>query len=218
MVSFELNELAATLAHEVKNPVSLIKANIDLIKADKDFELYNKQFSVIYKQLNKIDSIISDYTLLCKSFDNKERIYISDLIYDVIEEYDISLKNKRIVFEIDSDKDCEDLTVIGDYSKLSILFFNIIKNAVEAIDGEGLIKTKISKREGEVIIEILDNGCGINEEIKDKIDVPFITSKPNGSGLGLSICKSIINEHNGKMLLENIDGGGCRVEIALKSA
>lgn len=209
------NQIAAALAHEVKNPVALIKANIELIEDEFGENGFDNNIQIIKRQLNKITYIVSDFIQLVRpsTKSEEEEVFICDLINDIIEDYDISLKGKNIKFETQTEN--EDISIWGNYTKLSILFFNIFKNAVEAIGDTGIIISKIKELEDYILISIKDNGCGINPEIKDKIYQPFITTKKDGSGLGLAICKSIIDEYNGTFEVINRDCGGCVVNIKL---
>ena len=209
-------ELAAALAHEVKNPVSLIKANIDYIREEKNLEECDKNFKVIDRELGKIDSLIKDFTVLSRDTvkESMEKIFVEDLINDVVESYDISIQRKKIEFDIKSRR--EDIACIGDYNKISILFFNIIKNAVEAIDSEGCIEINIDENDEYITVEVMDNGEGIKEDMLGIIGKPFMSTKEDGSGLGIAICKSIVEEHNGRFSIGNREEGGCVVRIELE--
>lgn len=210
-------ELAAALAHEVKNPVSLIKANIDIIRTSNSVDC-DKNFEVINREIKKIDTLINDFTSLSRSStkENMERVFIEDLINDVIEDYDVSLKRRKIHFEILSR--VEDISLYGDYNKLCILFFNIIKNAVEAIEDSGNISVKIDELKEEVEVEVIDDGMGIDDNMLGVIGKPFVTSKEDGCGLGIAICKSIVEEHGGRLEIANAKNGGCSVKVRLKKS
>ena len=156
-----------------------------------------------------------EFIKLTKPISNSEKeiIFIYDLISEVIEEFNTPYEGKDIKFElICSD---EDIKIFGEYSKICIVFFNIYKNAVEAIKDKGIIKTSISKENSEITIKIIDNGIGIAAELEEEIGTPFFTTKVGGSGLGISICKKIIEEHNGTFNIFNNIKQGCTVEIML---
>lgn len=210
----DFNKVAAALAHEVKNPLALIKANVEILEEEVKSEQAEK-LSIIKKQLDKISCIISDFIQLVKPVNKAdcEKVFIYDLINDIIEDYDISLKGKEILFEIHSPN--EEVYFWGNYTKLSILFFNIFKNAVEAIKSKGRIITDISKKDNLLTIKIADNGSGLDSEIKDRLFEPFVTTKKYGSGLGLSICKNIAQEYKGDFKLQNCSEGGCEAIVTL---
>ncbi len=198
------NELAAALAHEIKNPIALIRANIDHLKLCTGTG-YERYFDIINKELNKLNSLISDYTEILQPEIRNETIYPEDLIYDVTEEF-VILDKKEIDFEFDIDGD---IKLKGDYKKLSILLFNIYKNSAEAINENGIIRTSLYLENNKVIIDIEDNGGGISEDIINDVGTPFFTTKSGGSGLGIMICKTIMDAHGGEMHIENTKDGCC---------
>ena len=207
------DEMAAALAHEFKNPIALIKANVDYIKSCEKDDSLEKNFSLINRELMKIDDMI---TLLAKKTgsayeEGEGEIIIADMIEDITNEYDISLKNKRISFLTITEE--EGVRIKGERSKLSILFYNIYKNAVESIENRGNILTVISRSGKRVTVELKDNGSGISEDEMKKIEKPFFTTKKNGSGLGLAICRSIMAEHGGSMYIKRNDMGGTTVML-----
>lgn len=201
------NELAAALAHEIKNPIAIIRANIDYIKLSVKPN-FNSCFSIIDKELNKLNSLITDYTTIFQPNTNNEIIFLEDLIYDVTEEFSI-LNTREISFSFNLESE---LKISGDYKKLSILLFNIYKNSIEAIKSKGRILTSLYAKGDKIIIEITDTGTGIPADIINNLGTPFLTTKESGSGLGIMICKSIVEAHKGKMNIENVENG-CRTTL-----
>ncbi len=201
------NELAAALAHEVKNPLSLIKMNVDHLKTCLNEE-FEDNFKVIEREICRINMIVTGLSF------NRQPVYIKRLIDNIISEYDISLKQKNVRFNVEG---AADIYAMGDSEKLNILFFNLIKNSVEAIKKDGEISITIKNVNGEITTEIEDNGGGIDPRIMQKIGQPYNTGKEGGTGLGLAICKSIVNEHRGKILFENTEKGA-KVSVVLNAA
>lgn len=211
-----IEQLTATLAHEVKNPVAMIKANIDYMQLNDSSGLYDKNYGVIKKELDKISCVVMDFIKLAKPSreSDKEIIFIYDVILEVVDEFSTPYGDKEVYFNVD----CfyEDVKIYGIYSKICIVFFNIYKNAVEAIKEKGHIKTNIRKEKEFVVIEVCDDGEGINESIKDEVGTPFLTTKPSGSGLGIPICKSVLEEHGGSFEIKsNESGRGCCVIVKI---
>lgn len=201
------NELAAALAHEIKNPISVIKANVDFLKLSYGSK-HGKCFNIIDKELSKLSTIISDYTTILRPDITDEIIFPEDLIYDVTDEFSL-INDKSIDFTFDIEPD---ISIKGDYRKLSILLFNIYKNSTEAISASGEIHTKLFNIDNSTVIEIADTGSGIPHYLEDKIGTPFLTTKENGSGLGLVICQTIVKNHNGTMNIENTETG-CKTTL-----
>lgn len=194
----------AALAHEVKNPLSLIKMNVDYIKSCLN-QQFEDNFKIIEREIHKINNIVTNLTI------KNEPVYIKNMLDDIIREYDISLQHKKIIFSVSAD---ENVYVMGNFNKLNILFFNLFKNSVEAIDGVGEISARVTSDNDIVIVEIIDTGRGINPEVLKKIGQPYITDKEGGSGLGLAICSSIVKEHNGSIAFKNMEKG-CKVSVFL---
>lgn len=193
------NELTAVLAHEVKNPVAIIKLNMDYIRKVVPISV-KKNVDVIDNALVRINKIIESYSIMSANTYNNELIYIEDMLYSIIEDYDISTSEIEFRYNISSE-----LSLYGNYDKLSVLFYNIYKNAVEAIKGKGIVKTCAYYENSNVVIKISDNGGGI-EDI-NSLGTPYYTTKEGGTGLGVVICKNIVAEHGGKIFFENNNTG-----------
>ena len=212
-----LEQLTEEFTHEVKNPVALIQANIDYIQTSDKSGVYEKNYGVMKKELQKIINVVKDFAKVVSSVNNAERevIFIYDLIVDMIDEFSTPFDGKKISFDFTCDD--EDLKIFGEYSKICMVFFNVIKNAIEAIKDEGKISIAVKRESEEIIIKISDDGLGIDKSFSEIVCNPFFTTKANGSGLGLPICKKIIESHKGKFYIYNNEIEGCTVEIRLLS-
>lgn len=212
-----IQEKALFLAHEVKNPISLIKANIELLELDSNMSIYEKNIDIIKKELNKITFIISDFLdTNKKDFSSFKTIKNFDLILLLKElNQNLSLinKTKKINFCLKCFCESNQVFIDADYLKLSILFSNIYKNAIEAIDFSGNINTYIKKEQGFLIVEIKDDGKGLDLSLKNNIGKLFFTTKKTGSGIGLSICKQIVDELGATFEIFNNKDKGCTVRI-----
>ncbi|MCL1936491.1 MAG: HAMP domain-containing histidine kinase [Defluviitaleaceae bacterium] len=209
-----IEQIAAALAHEVKNPLSLVRANIELLE-QKDPEKNNKKnYEMIHNELLKINELIMQFLNLTVS--NKEifdLVYIADIIINIVKKYDTSYANINFVIK---NMVYEEKAILGSENKLDILFNNIIKNSVEAINStkkEGIIEITIKNEKNHTIANIKDNGGGILEEIKDSLGMDSFTTKELGTGLGILICKQICKEHNGEFSIKNTEYG-CVVEVS----
>ncbi len=202
-------EIAAALAHEIKNPISVIKANIDYIKSYSDDEML-PAFNVIDKELSKLNELVSNYTTILRPSEEYEKIYLEDIIYDVTDEFAIT-SEVEFLFDIEAD-----ISIYGDYSKISIMLFNMYKNAIEA--EADTIKTNLYRANGNAVIEIEDNGKGMSKTEAENIGSPFFTTKEKGSGLGVLICRTIAENMGGRFEIRN-NSKGCvaRVDMPVAS-
>ncbi len=208
-------EMTIALAHEVKNPLALIKANIELLELEKDVNHYSSNFRVIKNEINKISAIISDFMLFCKPTKQieEDKIFIFDMIEDNLERYKIY---ENIKFYFNCYCSFEDMNILGVESKVSLLLTNIYKNSIEAIIDEGIIQTTVYKQDEHLVVDIVDNGIGIDDKILQKVYEPFFTNKENGSGLGIPICRNIMKDMGGSFDIFNNKQKGCTVRLKFK--
>ncbi len=197
--------------HELKNPLSTVKVNIELLK-EYEHENYSKSFDIIENEIDKMNNIIRRYL----SFTNqktleKDQIYFSEVIQNIIDE------NKKTYNEIYFDlNDDFDTFILAYEYHIYMIFSNIIKNAIEAVNGVGKIHIKITEKDGMAQIEIIDDGSGItNAQIK-KINEGFYTSKPNGNGIGTAIIRNTVKIYDGEFYLINREiYDGCNGTVAV---
>lgn len=136
-------DITMALAHEVKNPVSLIKANIELLEFESVLDDYKTNVSVIKSELNKISEIMSDFMLYCNQYfeEEKKSINIFYLIKDYIEKFNVY---NYITFSINCFENMDNMKITGDECKVSLVLSNVYKNCVEAINHKnGFIQTNV---------------------------------------------------------------------------
>lgn len=187
-----IGQLSSRLAHDIRNPLSIIQITLDNLKLIYgENEAQKKQFEKVQRSIFRITHQIDDVLDFVKKQPltlNKTKI--SDVISDALDSLfipnDIQLKLPKNDFEL-----------VCDSKKLSIAFNNIILNAIQAMNGKGLIAIGVEETDDKVIIEIEDSGKGISKKDLKKIFVPLFTTKQKGTGLGLASVKSIIEAHGG---------------------
>lgn len=193
-------ELATGVAHEISNPLSVVLNYVDLLKRRHRGDADTERLAKIEKELSRIGEIIG--SLL--SFSKVRKIpmtalHLGTLIEDVVLLVDHRIKEKSI--SLSMPKVGRDTYVYGDENSLKQVFVNLLINSVEAVMESGKIEIRIKpgEPEGCVEISVIDDGCGIPEEIVEKIFDPFFSTKAgkNNTGLGLSICQHIIESHEG---------------------
>ncbi len=197
--------------HELKNPLATIKINIDLMKETPNH--FDKNIKVIDNELTKLDNLLSRYlTFNSTNKLEKDVVYFSDVLKTIIKENAITYPN--IAFHINDDSD---ISLLAFEYHIYMVFSNIIKNSIEAINGFGEIEISISEKEGIAQIEITDTGSGITKETQGKLSQGF-TTKQKGSGLGTIIIRNILNIYNGEFTLigQNI-GAKAIVKIPIES-
>ena len=214
-------EMARQVAHEIKNPLTPMKLNIQFLQMawnennpdiDRKFRETTQSLLEQIEILSSIATAFSDYAKLPKN--NIEEFNLKDLILNTINLYD---NNNNIKIDFIEEND-SDYIINSDKNNLSIVFGNILKNAVQAIGKKenGKITFKIKDLSTKYHIELSDNGCGIREEEKKKIFMPNFTTKSSGMGVGLSIVYDILQTLNGEITFNSEFGVGTTFIVEIK--
>jgi len=196
-----LGEISAGIAHELRNPMAVIAGYTKLISKKVDSSL-RPTADAISKEIAVMDRIISDFL----SFAKPAELSMTDIdLKKLIENCAASVLAERddIILAVD----IAELPVIrGDEVLLRQAFINLMQNSIEAMPQGGSLTIKASK--GDFIdISISDTGHGISEDVKDKIFLPFFTTKEKGTGLGLAIVQKIVVSHGGNISVETSEKG-----------
>ncbi|WP_106495778.1 PAS domain S-box protein [Lentibacillus sp. Marseille-P4043] len=205
-------QLAAGIAHEIKNPLTAIKGFLQIIENDlPDKKTY---FNVISQEMNRIETILSELLILAKpqtvKFEQKKIAVILNHVMTLSKALP-NLNNIIITENIESDLP----KIFCDENQLKQVFINFVKNAVEAMPDGGEIHIEAKRGNHKtIIIRIIDQGHGIPEHLLGRVGEPFLTTKDKGTGLGLMISRQIIDSHNGKLQF-NSSKEGTTVEVTL---
>ncbi|MCM3708231.1 MULTISPECIES: ATP-binding protein [Cytobacillus] len=207
-----LGQMAAGIAHEIRNPLTSIKGFVQLFKSSSKKDEY---FDIVLSELDRINGIVGEFLVLAKPAANIfEKEDLTKLINEVI-----LLSNTQSILnnvEINVENNLHAPMVHCEKNQLKQVFLNIIKNAMEAMPGGGQLTIKVLKKNcNTVCIQFIDQGIGIPEDRISSLGEPFYTTKEKGTGLGLMICYKIIENHNGTLTIESKVGEGTKMEIEL---
>jgi len=194
-----IGELSARIAHDIRNPLSVIKISLETMKIKKnDSESIERSTSLALRAIDRIDHQINDVMGFLKDSPlDLKKISIKNLIDSIVSE---SVLDKSVNIILPKN----DVTISGDDVKLNSLFSNLLTNAIQAVDTNGNIEIKISSGQNEYAkIEIINDGPMISEEHLDKLFDPLFTTKQTGTGLGLASCKKIVEQHAGRITVKN---------------
>jgi signal transduction histidine kinase len=210
--------MSATIIHETRNFLTTIKGNSQLIGLYAGDDKIKKYAKKINSDTDEINRIISDFLNLSKPRETQlEEIAFNDLITSMKSTIETSSLMYRV--QLDLDLNYDERYILCDETQIRQVVLNICKNAVEAMENIEKpvlhIITGLNEANGEVYIEICDNGKGIPCDILKKIGTPFFTTKKNGTGLGLNACYQIIKEHNGKIEVDSKVGQGTKFTITI---
>ncbi len=208
-----VGELAAGIAHEIRNPMTALKGFIQLLEGSLNGE-FSTYFQVISSELQRIETIITDFLILAKpqavSYQVKQ---VNTIIADTLELLSAQASMHNIQFHANFSSipaiHCES-------NQLKQVFINLIKNAIEAMPAGGFIDISTELFfDSHVLIAIQDYGSGIPETVLDKLGEPFYTTKEKGTGLGLMVTYKIIEEHAGWIEVASEEGKGTLFQIYL---
>lgn len=212
-------DLALQVAHEIKNPLTPMKLNIQFLqnaiknnRADMP-ELAKRITKSIIEEIENLNIIASEFAYFAKMPEPQpELISIKDALASLVE-----LFQSKDDFEIQFNPLEGDLMVFVDKSNFRRVFTNLIKNAGQAIPDErkGLIIINYKLEANNVIIQIKDNGSGISEELQDKMFTHYFTTKSSGTGIGLSMCKKMVENAHGTIWFETIIDVGTSFFVSL---
>ena len=223
-----LGEMAAAIAHEVKNPLAGIEVMAGILRRQlpdsKDAQTILGDIIKEAKMANAIVLEVLDFVRPIRL--QVERVVLADVIRDAITmaESHVHRGDVRVTVTLPAEMSA----IQGDPYQLRQLFTNLLTNAFEAMGGRGHITiaaTRMAEEEpvagGEghsgpmLMVEVSDDGPGVPQDLMDKIFSPFFTTKPQGSGLGLAIVRKIVDAHDGRIDVSARPGGGTRFRVTL---
>ena len=215
-----VGEMAAGLAHEIKNPLAGIKVSIQVLSDELDLSEENEEvFGRIIEEIKRIETLLKN--LLHYARPPKPNFSVLDInrvIEHTVKTAKLSLKSptlksKDIQFSENLNDNLPE--IIADSSQLQQIFMNLLLNAFEAIPDSGKIMIDTSRKNGFIKIVLANTGRSLEEKSRQDIFKPFFTTKKKGTGLGLAICKRLIEQHNGAISVDNILEGGVAFTITL---
>jgi two-component system, sporulation sensor kinase A len=207
-----VGELAAGVAHEIRNPLTTIKGFVQLYKKEDNSMVFT---DLILSELERIETITSELLSLGKpQAVQLNRTNLVDLIENTVELLSPQAHMNNIQFNLSYQE--LGFYITCEKNQLKQVLLNILKNALEAMHDGGNIHINIQKgTDDECIVSIQDQGCGIPEELLPRLGEPFYTLKEKGTGLGIMICHKIIKQHNGSLTYQSRVNEGTLVEIKL---
>lgn len=209
-------EIAASLAHEIRNPLATAKAAIQLIRMVDAPVKQEELLSKLDRELDRMSHILTNFLNITKP-KQKEKLEPVNL-NEILQELLFLLNSEAILHEIDLVTDISDekpLLVLGSPNSIKQVCLNIARNAIEAMDGGGKLAVSLFSSKGRAHITFQDTGPGIPAENIATLTKPFFTTKPGGTGLGLSISLAILKMMGGDLKIESSPGEGTTVDLVL---
>ncbi|MBT2725347.1 PAS domain S-box protein [Bacillus sp. ISL-75] len=209
-----VGQLAAGVAHEIRNPLTSMKGYAEFLQLDEKDPERMEFLSIILDEIERVNTIVEDFMVLAKpkavELEEKNVVPVIKNVVSLLE-FEARKKNVRLTFDCNH----EIIQIECDENRLKQVFLNFIKNGIEAMPNGGELHVKTIIHDNNVQISIQDTGVGISEEKLKKLGEPFYTTKKNGNGLGLMVSFKIIESHNGKVFVESELNKGTTFNILL---
>jgi PAS domain S-box-containing protein len=206
-----MGEMAAQLAHEMRNPIVAIGATLETLVRDSSLDdAHRTILASVAKEIVRMDMTLKDYLAFRHDLSFTE-VAVAQVVEDarLLLEGAYKLAQKRITSRVEPD-----LVIRADYEAMKHVLFNLLLNALQASPIDGEVTCGAAAGEHDVSIVVEDRGPGLAASAAECLQ-PFFTTKKNGTGLGLTVCAKIARAHGGLIDLRNREGGGCRAAVVL---
>lgn len=211
-----IGQLAAGVAHEIGNPLTSISALVQIMQRRSKDEFISEQLSIVKENIDRISRIVRELVDFSRPPSYEVQLHdITDVIRTAVGIVKYDKRVKKVKFETDLKSGLPVVEIAPD--QILQVFVNILINALDAMEGNGILKVKSSYDDDFVYVDIEDNGCGMDAKVVDQIFDPFFTTKEvgKGTGLGLSVSYGIIHKFNGKIKVSSVPNIGSIFTIIL---
>ena len=210
-----VGELAASIAHEVRNPLAGMKGAMEMLRKPLAADDSKREvMDEVVAQIVRLENLVRDLLTFARPHPmNRQPVHLPSLLERVLRLVQESPKSAEVRVTREFDPEAE--KVEGDPPQLEQVFLNLIHNALQAMGGEGTLTLSTRAHEGVVAVSVKDSGKGIPPGDLSSIFQPFFTTKHRGSGLGLSIVQKIVEAHGGGIEVDSELGGGTNATVTL---
>jgi two-component system sensor histidine kinase HydH len=213
-----LGNLAATVAHEIRNPLNAISMGLQRLKVEfeptDDQEQYSRVTELMLGEVHRLNSIVEQFLSLARPLKIKpEALRVQAVLNELATLVEGEAQQSKVQIRVVAPLTLPPLKADREYLRQTLL--NLILNGLQAMPEGGTLTLKANTSNGNFLISVTDTGIGIAPENRTRIFEPYFTTKAKGSGLGLAIARRIIEAHGGKITVTNEAGGGCRFLISL---
>lgn len=211
-----VGQIAAGLAHEIKNPLASIKGAVEILRDSSTSAAEKDEFgAIVVKEIKRINKSVSGFLEFARpSGTMAKQVNLSDVVAGTVKQ--IRTQAREAGVSVDEEID-SGLFVSADEEKIHQVLLNLLLNALDVTGRGGSVKVTLLRPPGRnaAVVMVDDSGPGVPEEDRERVFEPFFSSKSSGTGLGLAIAKSIVERHGGVISLDNRKGGGARAIIEL---
>ena len=217
-----IGEMAAGLAHEMRNPLASITGSIELLSQGTQLEDTDRQLmQIIMRSKVRLENFVRDFLMLARPLPaSRQLVEVAEVAAEVLENIRMSGEWKQ---GVSLTKNIAALSQIqANREQIVQIIFNLLTNALQAVSDTGNINLEIDREVSEngnnyIMIKVSDDGCGIEEKDMNSILEPFFTNKEKGTGLGLAIVSRIVDGYGGRMKIKSRVGRGTQATVWLPS-
>lgn len=207
-----LGSMAAGIAHEIRNPLTTVSATVHGLRRGEDDPARREMFEVISSEIARVDTSIGEFLNYARpSEPTKETIAVKDVLQAIKTMIATTAHEKNVKVLLSGESN---LKILIDQAHCRQILLNLALNALEAMPSGGHLVMRAYRDAGHAVLSVSDNGIGMDGELQTKIMRPFFTTRTNGSGLGLSVTKQLVEVNGGTLSIESEVGAGTTVRIA----
>lgn len=189
-----IGEMAASIGHEIRNPMTTVRGLLQMLSSNPLYYRDQDLFDLMIEEMDRANSIISEFLSLAK---NKHVELLPSNLSSIVKSVIPLIKANAMTQDICVDFQPEPVPdLLLDTKEIRQLIFNLTQNGLEAMQPGSTLTLRTYEDDGQVVLLVKDEGPGIDISILDKLGIPFVTTKENGTGLGLSVCYRIAARHN----------------------
>ena len=214
----EVSELAGELAHEIKNPLSVIRMNMDLLAEDLEEATSQRErrglnkVGIVQAQCKRLQNLLDDFLKYVRVTDLD--LKAGNLNEQIQRELDfVSIKAQEQKIEVLRYLDADLPSILMDAGRLYAALLNLVLNAIQAMPHGGTLVVRTRLTPSRVALDLIDDGCGMEQETAIRMFEPFFTTKENGSGLGLPTARRIIEATGGRIAVQSVVGHGTQFTL-----
>jgi len=208
-----MGRMVAGVAHEIRNPLGIICSSSELIlkKARKEESSYTRILEALHEEAKRLSRTVTEFLDYARP---KKPAMMDVDIGSILDQVAIFMEPECEKLGVEIDRRYEgDLSAKGDKDLLYRAFYNLVANALQAMEGEGELSMRAARGEEGLHVTIVDSGPGFSPDHLDQVRDPFFTTKDSGTGLGLALVSTIFESHGVEMVLSNAEDGGARVDV-----
>jgi PAS domain S-box-containing protein len=201
-----VGEMAAGIAHEIRNPMTVVRGYLQLLQAKEEHAANRRRFAVMIEELDRANAIITEFLSLAKNAQVElQKQSLNDILSALLPLIQAEAMKTGVGLSMELG-DIPDLDL--DEKQIRQVVLNLVRNGIEAMPGKGVLTVKTGMNSNdEVVLSVTDQGAGIRPEVLNKIGTPFFSTKDQGTGLGLAVCYRIAERHHARIKIDTGQGG-----------